>query len=419
MRNGITCDWGRAPGRVRAVSSASPSDGDLQYQGGAFNPALAQGQASGAVRVTLAGILFESVKGSVDLPWEGLQLALGGANDRLLFFTHPSRPETVIHTADHTILHHPALAQREELRAQVGRVRTRKRTARAVALSVLLVLAGAVVALVLSKDRLVRAAANSVPVDWEVKLGDKLFGQVGSTKRLLESSELEAQFKEVTASLLKGIPEAGYPFRFHIVEDPTLNAFAMPGGHVVIHSGLLLAADSPEEIAGVLAHEVAHATRRHIFRSVISSAGLYAVLQYVIGDVSSLLATIADSSAFLLDRKFSRDFEREADDTGWDYLLRADIEPRGMIELFKKLQAEEEKRLQQSPIGGAQKALTLVSTHPATDERVRVLEARWQRLPKQSGYRKIPLDYARFKNNLRARMHSAPTSERPHDENNH
>lgn len=391
----------------------------MRFDGGAFDPSFAQGQATGSLRVTPAGIVFESAKGNAELPWEGLRLALGGANDRLLFFTHPNWPDTSIHTADHSILKHPLLAQREELRAQVGRVRTRKLTARVVLLAVLLALAGAVAALVLSKDRLVRTAANSVPVDWEVKLGDTLFEKISATKRFVDAPELTVQFAELTAPLVQGIPDARFPLRFHIVEDPTLNAFAMPGGHVVIHSGLLLAADAPEEIAGVLAHEIAHATQRHGFRSVISSAGLYAVLQFFIGDATSLLATIADNSAFLLDRKFSRDFEREADDVGWNYLLRADLEPRGMIELFKKLQAEEERLLKQLPMGGASKALTLVSTHPGTEERIQTLEARWERLEKKSGHRKIPLNYATFKASLRARLHSAPDSERPQDENKH
>lgn len=401
------------------MSGERPADADTRFDGGAFHPALAQGQATGALRVTPGGIVFESARGTLELPWEGLRLALGGANDRLLFFTHPNWPDASIHTADHSILKHPLLVEREELRAQTGRVRTKKRAARVVLLTVVLGLVGAIAALVLAKNRLVRAAANSVPVDWEVKLGDKLFERVTVSKRFVDAPELTNQFAELTTPLVRGIADARFPLRFHIVEDPTLNAFAMPGGHVVIHSGLLLAADAPEEVAGVLAHEIAHATQRHSFRSVISSAGLYALLQFFIGDATSLLAAIADNSAFLLDRKFSRDFEREADDVGWDYLVRADLEPRGMIELFKKLQAEEEKLLKQLPIGGAEKALSLISTHPGTDERIKTLETRWRQLEKKSGYRKIPLNYATFKASLRARLHSAPDSERPQDENKH
>ena len=143
-------------------------------------------------------------------------------------------------------------------------------------------------------------------------------------------------------------------------------------------------------------------------RAVISSVGLYAVLQAFVGDATSLLAVIANNSAFLIDRKFSRDFEREADNGGWDALVNANLDPRGMIEFFKKMEEEERK----SPAGAAAGALSWVSTHPATDQRLEALEARWQRLPKKTGFRKIELNYAAFKDSLRARLSSAPNPER-------
>ena len=397
----------------RPMSSEPRPGAEAQFEGGAFHPDLEKGRASGTVQLTAGGVRFESAGGRIELPLEGLKIALGGANDRLIFFTHPAQPEATIHTADHAILNQAVLAQNPELTVQVGRVRKKKRTARAVLFTVLLVLAGTVVALILCKDLLVTAAANGVPVDWEVKLGDKLFEQIRLTKQLVNEPALDTQFKELTAPLVTGIRDTRYPLKFHIIEEPALNAFAMPGGHVVVHTGLLLAADAPEEVAGVLAHEIAHVTERHAFRSVISSAGLYAILQFFIGDTSSLLATIANNSAFLLDRKYSRDFEREADDTGWRYLLQADIEPEGMVRFFKKMQEEEQKLLQQVPGGGsAEKALSLVSTHPATAERMRMLEGRWQQLAKKTGYRKFPLNYTEFKNSLCTKLHSAPDQKR-------
>jgi predicted Zn-dependent protease len=192
------------------------------------------------------------------------------------------------------------------------------------------------------------------------------------------------------------------------VEDTTLNAFAMPGGNVVIHSGLLLAADRSEEVAGVLAHEIAHVTQRHGFRSIISSLGLYQVLQLFIGDATGLLAVLANNSAFLIDRKFSRDFEREADNTGWEYLMRANIEPTGMIDFFKKVQIEEKKQLEQLHAQGADKVLSFISTHPGTDERISSLEARWQKVQTKTGFHRFDLNYSEFKDSLRTKLHSEP-----------
>jgi predicted Zn-dependent protease len=190
-----------------------------------------------------------------------------------------------------------------------------------------------------------------------------------------------------------------------------LNAFAMPGGNVVIHSGLLMAADSPEEVAGVLGHEIAHVTQRHSIRSIISSAGLFLVLQTMVGDVTGIVGVLANNSAFLLDRKFSRDFEREADNHGWDYLLAANIKPEGMIVFFTKMQAEEkrmrEKMKEATSIDVDPSSLEILSTHPATDERMKNLQAKWDKLEKKTGYRTFDLNYTAFKDSLRSKLHSA------------
>jgi predicted Zn-dependent protease len=381
-----------------------------RYEGGAFHPTLENGRASGFLQLTAAGVRFESDRGTITLPLDGLKVELGGASDRVLFFKHASEPKGTIHTSDHRILEDPVLRSHPELISQVGVVRKKKRMAWVVLLSVVGVLLGLVVALVLSKDRIVAAVAGAVPTDWEVKLGDKIFEQLMTSRRKVDDPELNRQLAIITEPLLRGIKDSRYPFKFHIVEDPTLNAFAVPGGNVVIHSGLLLASDRPEEVAGVLAHEIAHVTRRHGFRSVVSSLGLYQILGAFIGDASGLLAVLANNGAFLLDRKFSRDFEREADLQGWEYLMRANVEPRGMIEFFRKMQLEEKKMTDPLPVEGAESALEIVSTHPATAERLQSLQAKWEAVETKTGFYKFQLNYPEFKDRLRSRLHSAPAT---------
>jgi predicted Zn-dependent protease len=380
----------------------------MRYEGGAFHPELENSKASGTLRLTPAGIEFASTKGNVSLPLEGLNVALGGANDRLIFFTHPGQPRATIHTPDHSILDDPVLGGHPELIRQIGRVRAKKRLAWAVLFSVIGLFIAGIIGLVLAKDRIVNTVASAIPTDWEVKLGDKVFDHLIASKHEIKDSALEAQLAKITEPLVAGIKDSRYPLKFHIIEDPTLNAFALPGGNVVVHSGLLLAADRPEEVAGVLAHEIAHVTKRHGFRGIISSLGLYQILQAFIGDASGMLAVLANNSAFLIDRKFSRDFEREADGTGWEYLMRANIEPEGMIDFFKKMQIEEKKQLEQLHTEGAEKALSFLSTHPGTDERVQSLQSKWEQVRTKGGFHRFDLNYAEFKDNLRATLHSAP-----------
>lgn len=389
--------------------SREPLPGESKrHEAGAFHPELEHGRASGTLHLNPAGVHFESSKGSASLPLEGLRISLGGANDRLIFFQHANQPHVTFHTPDHSILNDPVLAGHPELIAQIGRVRNKKRVAWAILLSVIGIFIASIVGLVLAKDRIVNGVASAIPTEWEIKLGDTVFQQLMLTRHEIKDPALEAQLKQITAPLVAGIKDSRYPLKFHIIEDASLNAFALPGGNVVVHSGLLLAADKPEEVAGVLAHEIAHVTRRHGFRGIISSLGLYQILQAFLGDASGILAVLANNSAFLIDRKFSRDFEREADSTGWDYLLRANIEPEGMIEFFKKLQAEEKKQLEQIHASGAETALSFLSTHPGTDERLRSLQAKWEKVRTKTGFHKFDLNYATFKDNLRAELHSAP-----------
>lgn len=394
------------------MNSAAPTSHDRLFEGGAFHPELSGGRASGIIHLTGADVRFESEAGEVVLPLSGLQLALGGASDRLIFLTHPSLPQTTVHTADHAILDHPVVLGMPALAAQRAKVRTKKRTTNAVLLSVAGALVLAVVSLVLLRSWFVDLAASAVPVSFEVSAGDKLFEQMMATKKVVKNAEVDAQLKQITDPLLAGISDRRYPLTFHVVEDPALNAFAMPGGHVVLHSGLLLAADRAEEVAGVLAHEIAHVNRRHSIRNIIASAGLYVVLSSLVGDASGLLGVLADNSAFLLDRKFTRDFEREADNVGWDYLIRGGIDPAGMVSFFEKMEREEQQQLEKLPGGGGvAKALEIVGTHPATRERITRLEEKLRARGPAATPGKIPLNYPAFKTTVRASLHSPESPE--------
>jgi predicted Zn-dependent protease len=381
------------------MSSEETTGTSKQFDATAFAPGWPGCGVTGKLQVTAGGLRFESPHGNLELPVAGLLIAPGGANDALLFFSHPTQPQTTIHTADHSVLSDPALATHPELAQQGRRARGKARRASLGLAIVAGVLLAGILALVLSKNWLVRLAADSVPVDWEVKAGDTLFEQFVGTKRLITDEAIGAQLKKITDPLVSGIADDRYALKFHIMEDESLNAFALPGGNVVLYTGLLLAADSPEEVAGVLAHEIAHVTRRHSIRNIVSTAGLYLVVQTLVGDASGVVAVLTEKSTLLLDRKFSRDFEREADEIGWDYLIRSDIDPSGMIRFFERVRAEDRKAG-----GGEVGALAVVSTHPATQERIVAVQAKWRTLAKKSGYRRFDLDYAAFKTKLRSSL---------------
>jgi predicted Zn-dependent protease len=376
------------------------------YEARAFHPTLDPAGTAGRLRLAESGAQFESSKGNFNFPIEGLQVTTGGATETLIFFTHLAQPQAAIHTSDLSVLNDPVFANRPEFIPKISSGRNKHWVAATVILIFLGILIAGIIALVASKDRIVRTLAETIPIEWELKLGEQLFQQVAQSQTMINDPALTAQLGKITAPLVGGITNSRYPLKFHIVDDATLNAFALPGGHMIVHSGLLLAADAPEEVASVMAHEIAHVTERHGFRKMISSLGLYQILQAFVGDASSLLAVLANNTAFLAERRFSRDFEREADQVGWNYLVAANIAPDGMIRFFKKLQAEEQK---QSPGEAAGTALAILNTHPATQERLDSLEARWKKLENRSGFHRFDLNYSAFKQELRGKVRTNTT----------
>jgi len=162
------------------------------------------------------------------------------------------------------------------------------------------------------------------------------------------------------------------------MSDP--NAFALPGGHIVVTTGLLRLVERPEQLLGVVSHEVAHVTCKHSFRQMIASAGPFLVFQVFLSGRGGAFAALAGGSAILVHQSFSQEYEKEADDVGWDYLVAANIDPRGMIEVFQKLKATEASERISNFIPKA------FESHPDMDKRIARLNAKWKKLPRKTGF---------------------------------
>lgn len=348
--------------------------------------AFTQGRAlNGTLEVTPELVRFSAGAETIEMPLAGLKLTRGGHNNEHIFLEHAAQPGWSVTTHDPELLKHPNVVGHAGLAPSV-RTLPRAHHGRGLAIALLVLiglLLACVIGLVAARDWIVEKVADRIPVSWEIKMGEQFFAQISGEGKLVTDTARSNQIAAITKPLLEAVGETGYPFRFHIISDTNINAFAVPGGHIFIHTGLLAAADTPEEIAGVLGHEIAHITRRHGFRSIINAAGLYLIVQFLFGDASGLAAVLADGSQLLLRQSYSRDFEREADDVGWKYLLKADIDPRGLLRFFERLKKEEEKY----PLHSG--SLQLLNTHPATDERMKRLEEKWRELDRKEGFRKL------------------------------
>ena len=348
-----------------------------RYEAKAYAPQTQARVNAGQLVVTVDAVRFESATVTGALPMAGLVIRRGGHNEEQIFFEHPEFPGWSIYSADAALARDPILRVRPEIGKQLRAAeKSRKGTPLPVKIGLLLLALffGGLVLLWTQKDRIADYIAGKIPVEWEAKFGDQVFASVASEGKLLTNSVWDGPVSNITSRLLPVVEKSGYDFKFHIMDDTNFNAFAIPGGHVVIHTGLLEAAESAEEVAGVLGHELAHVTRRHSLRNIIKSAGLMITLQALIGDTSGLFGIAAEGSRYLLQQKFSRDFEREADDTGWGYLVEANIDPRGMTRSFEKIR----EMIAASDMAVMEGTLALANTHPTSQERIDRLTKKWE-----------------------------------------
>lgn len=217
-------------------------------------------------------------------------------------------------------------------------------------------------------------AAGHISLENEQKLGELAFKQATVGLKLRQGGVDAAAIQDIGNRLTKG---SKYSYHWYVAEDPTVNAFAVPGGYVVVNTGLIQAADSAEEVAGVLAHEVQHVELRHTLKNILHSLGLRAAFSLALGDVSG--TALGGFAANLAELKFGRDLESEADRHGLAALKQAGIAPQGMVSFFDKLSKQE---------GTTPPAL--LSTHPASVERMQTLQAM---LREHSTWPSQPLPY--------------------------
>jgi predicted Zn-dependent protease len=240
----------------------------------------------------------------------------------------------------------------------------------ALALMVPLLLVGLLFA---QSDRIAGWVANRISIEQEMQFGQQAFQQATRGLRLRQSG---ADWQAVAAIGKKLTAGSRYTYHWYIADDHAINAFAVPGGYVVVNSGLIKAADSAEEVAGVLAHEVQHVERRHTLKNLIQSLGWRAVVSLALGDVSGSIAASAAANVGAL--KFSRDLESQADLGGLAALRKVGISPNGMLRFFTKLASQE----------GA--PVPFLSNHPASVQRLQALRGA---ISKEGEWPSSPLPY--------------------------
>jgi predicted Zn-dependent protease len=229
----------------------------------------------------------------------------------------------------------------------------------------------------------------------ERKLGESIMRDIRRSQAGDEDLDVIAYLDTLGRRLIDA-SKSGQDFEFFLVRDSSLNAFALPGGFIGVHAGLIAAAESESELAGVLAHEIGHVTQRHIARMLGKSrdAGIAQMVGLVLAALAARSNPQATPGLIALGQQmaqdqmlsFSRDAEREADRIGFDTLTRAGFDPQGMVSFFGRIQRA--SRVYESA------APAYLRTHPLTTERMsdmqaRIRQERYKQWPDSLGFRLI------------------------------
>jgi hypothetical protein len=210
-----------------------------------------------------------------------------------------------------------------------------------------------------------------IPVEWEQKLGESAYRDFLSHQEVVKEGPGVAAVEEMTHRLTEQILNNPYKFQVTVVKSDIVNAFALPGGFVVVFTGLMKKAESGEEVAGVLSHELNHVLQRHGLERIVKNLGLFTVMAIVFGNQQGLIGMMKQLGVELFTLKFGREQETEADLTGLQLLQRAKIDPSGMIRFFERLSEKDEGRME------------WLSTHPMSAARAERLKAELAALPKK------------------------------------
>lgn len=213
---------------------------------------------------------------------------------------------------------------------------------------------------------------NIISIDEEKEMGDRFAREIEKQYTVVRTPELQRYVDAMGRRLLSGAREVRFPYTFTVVKDDTLNAFAIPGGHVYIHTGLIRAARSEHELAGVLAHEINHVVARHGTRQMTQEYGYGLLLQIVLGNNPGMLTQIA---ANLFGKagtmSYSRSMETQADILAIETMNRAGYDPDGLLSFFTLLQSTTKEN--------PSRLARYFSSHPPTSERIQTVRAEIQK----------------------------------------
>ena len=201
--------------------------------------------------------------------------------------------------------------------------------------------------------------ARNLPTSYEVSLGNKLYNQIIANDTI---DTLKTNLVNRFAKLIDF--KTDYSIQITVVHKKEVNAYATPGGHIIVYDALLNKLENPDELAALLSHEATHVIERHSLRAISNELSRNLFLSIIFHNSGGITSVLVDNANMLNSLRFSREMERTADEGAIKIMLQNNIDSKGMVQLLDLLKKEDTTN----------GSYTYLSTHPATKERIAYVE---------------------------------------------
>ena len=378
----------------------------VSIEGGVFHSELPNKRASATFdidfdRETITAVANGGREFTLDL--DEVRLELAGATGKMLFI-RSTKDETIFFSEDATLL--KALGE-TSLRSDVEKVVADRNKSNqqgwmlwgALFVGVVVVALGLFASVQAISGRLV----GFIPIEVDVTLGEFVGESMDKEGPEVTEAVVVQPVQKMVDKLTANIEEE-WNFDVHVIDADIQNAYALPGGYIVVYTGLIEDTERPEQLAGVLAHEISHVTQRHGMSRILEAAGVAIMVDLVLGNMEGIIAFGAEIFSASAVNAYSRDAETDADVEGLKRMVDAGIDPTGMVEFFQIMEQEEDELTEMIPLW--------MRSHPEHEERIVVLQAQIGALPKKD-YEPLDLNWGAVKAELGVEPEDEDVEEEP------